>query len=214
MGYFFKIQEKYLENHYNRHYEKIGSEVRDITDEIPFEIPNSWSWVRLENITTYIQRGKSPQYTDIKEIPVISQKCVTKEGFNISPAKFIKSQSLNTYSNERFLINGDLLWNSTGTGTVGRVVIYSKDNNPYNIAVTDSHVTVVRPLLICNQYLHYYLTSPLVQDGIEDICDGSTNQKELSLTTVKKYLIALPPINEQQRIVQKLSKVLKIICSL
>lgn len=198
----------------NRHYEKNGSEVRDITDEIPFDIPNSWQWVRLDNITTYIQRGKSPQYTDIKEIPVISQKCVTKDGFNISPAKFINPQNLNTYSNERFLKNDDLLWNSTGTGTVGRVAIYNKDNNPYNIAVADSHVTVIRPLLISNQYVYYYLTSPLVQEGIEDICDGSTNQKELSLTTVKRYLIPLPPIQEQNRIVKKIANLLGIIVDL
>ena len=170
--------------------------------------------MRLDNITTYIQRGKSPQYTDIKEIPVISQKCVTKDGFNISPAKFINPQNLNTYSNERFLKNDDLLWNSTGTGTVGRVAIYNKDNNPYNIAVADSHVTVIRPLLISNQYVYYYLTSPLVQEGIEDICDGSTNQKELSLTTVKRYLIPLPPIQEQNRIVKKIANLLGIIVDL
>ena len=200
-------------NHYT-YFEQIGSEIKDITAEIPFDIPDSWEWVRLEYTTTYIQRGKSPQYTDIKEIPVISQKCVTKDGFNISPAKFINPQSLNTYSNERFLKNGDLLWNSTGTGTVGRVAIYNKDNNPYNIAVADSHVTVVRPLLISNQYVYYYLTSPLVQEGIEDICDGSTNQKELSLTTVKRYLIPLPPIQEQNRIVKKIENLLGIIVGL
>ena len=199
---------------YNRHYEKIGTETKDITHEIPFQIPSNWKWVRFEDTTTYIQRGKSPKYTDIKEIPVISQKCVTKDGFNISPAKFINPQSLNTYSNERFLKNGDLLWNSTGTGTVGRVAIYNKDNNPYNIAVADSHVTVVRTLLISNQYVYYYLISPLVQEGIEDICDGSTNQKELSLTTVKRYLIPLPPIQEQNRIVKKIANLLGIIIGL
>ena len=195
----------------NRHYEQIGSEVRDITDEIPFEIPNNWEWVRLDEITSYIQRGKSPQYSDIKVIPVISQKCVTKEGLKISPAKFINPHSLDTYSKERFLTNGDLLWNSTGTGTVGRVAIYYASDNSYKIAVTDSHVTVVRPILIIPEYLCYYLTSPAVQDSIEDICDGSTNQKELSLTTVKKYLITLPPLQEQYRIIKRLTEIMKVI---
>ena len=49
----------------NRHYEKIGSEVRDITDEIPFDIPNSWSWVRLSSIGNIISGG-TPR-TEVKE---------------------------------------------------------------------------------------------------------------------------------------------------
>ena len=104
-----------------------------------------------------------------------------------------------------------MLWNSTGTGTVGRVAIYYASDNSYKIAVTDSHVTVVRPILIIPEYLYYYLISPAVQDGIEDICDGSTNQKELSLTTVKKYLVPLPPLKEQHRIIKRLTELMKVI---
>jgi len=209
------ISKKFKKNmplaHYNRHYEKIGTEIKDITDEIPFEIPNSWMWARLKDIAQYIQRGKSPKYSEIMKIPVISQKCNKWENFDIKVAKFIQEDSLSSYSEERLLMDGDILWNSTGTGTVGRLSIYYEKLNPYKIAVADSHVTVVRFHYIDSQYIYYYLSSPQVQMGIEDICDGSTNQKELSLNTIKEYLIPLPPFNEQKRIIERVKQLYSVI---
>ena len=190
----------------NNYYEKIGKDIRNITDEIPFEIPDSWAWVRLGNICSYIQRGKSPKYSETRKIPVISQKCIQWSGFSIVPAKFITEESLKSYTTDRFLQDQDLLWNSTGIGTVGRVTVYYQAQNPYQIAVADSHVTVLRPLKISSQYLYLFLSSPEVQDIIEQVCDGSTKQKELALSTVKQYLISLPPLEEQKRIVKKIEE--------
>ena len=163
-------------------------------------------WVRLGNICSYIQRGKSPKYSETRKIPVISQKCIQWSGFSIVPAKFITEESLKSYTTDRFLQDQDLLWNSTGIGTVGRVTVYYQAQNPYQIAVADSHVTVLRPLKISSQYLYLFLSSPEVQDIIEEVCDGSTKQKELALSTVKQYLISLPPLEEQKRIVKKIEE--------
>ena len=199
----------------NKYYENRNGKNVCIDDEVPFIIPNSWAWVRLDDICLYIQRGKSPKYSPIKKVPVIAQKCNQWSGFQIEKAQFIEPSSLSTYGEERLLQDADLMWNSTGLGTLGRMAIYCEKLNPYGIAVADSHVTVIRPFAgrILSQYLFAYFTSNTVQSVIEDKSDGTTKQKELSTTTVKNYLVPLPPYSEQQRIVSKIDEALASIMS-
>ena len=197
----------------NKYYENDGKNVVCIDDEIPFEIPSSWQWVRLEHICSYIQRGKSPKYSPIKQYPVVAQKCNQWTGFTIEKAQFIDPTTIESYTQERFLEDGDLMWNSTGLGTLGRMAIYWEKLNPYKVAVADSHVTVIRPLKSCviPQYLYSYFSSYTVQSVIEDKADGSTKQKELATNTVKRYLVPFPPLAEQMRIVEKIKEVTSIM---
>ena len=199
----------------NTPYEKIGDEVRSLADEVPFDIPNSWEWVRLIDVCEYIQRGKSPKYSPIKKYPVVAQKCNQWSGFSIEKAQFIEPDSLSSYGPERLLQDNDLMWNSTGLGTLGRMAIYKTAANPYELAVADSHVTVIRPLkqFVLPEYLYYYFANPSVQSVIEDQADGTTKQKELATATIKAYLTPIPPLNEQRRILTKLSEVLPVVKS-
>ena len=193
----------------NKYFEKKGTETVCIDEEIPFEIPNTWVWVRLEDLCEYIQRGKSPKYSPIKKYPVIAQKCNQWSGFSIDKAQFIVPETISSYGEERKLQDRDLLWNSTGLGTLGRMAIYYTKLNPYELAVADSHVTVIRAFkqFVCPEYLYAYFTSYTVQSVIEDKSDGSTKQKELATNTVKAYLVPLPPYEEQQRIVRRIEEV-------
>ena len=199
----------------NLPYEKVGDEVRSLADEVPFDIPDSWEWVRLIDVCEYIQRGKSPKYSPIKKYPVIAQKCNQWSGFSIEKAQFIEPDSLSSYGPERLLQDNDLMWNSTGFGTLGRMAIYKTVANPYELAVADSHVTIIRPLkqFVLPEYLYYYFANPTVQSVIEDQADGTTKQKELATSTIKAYLTPIPPLNEQRRILTKLSEVLPVVKS-
>lgn len=177
-------------------------------EEVPCEIPESWEWVRLNDITSYIQRGKSPKYSNIPIYPVIAQKCNQWSGFSIDLARFIDPETVHSYQKERLLRDGDLMWNSTGLGTLGRLAIYHENKNPYGWAVADSHVTVIRVLsgVINCHFIYNFLSSPIVQSVIEEKASGSTKQKELLTKTIKEYLIPLPPLLEQSRIVDKIEQ--------
>lgn len=197
----------------NKYWEKSEDGAVCIDEEIPFEIPSNWAWVRLDDICSFIHRGKSPKYSPIKKYPVVAQKCNQWAGFSIEKAKFIEPQNITSYNSEYFLQDRDLMWNSTGLGTLGRMAIYYTLLNPYELAVADSHVTVIRPYktYIVSEYLYYYFASNTVQSVIEDKSDGSTKQKELATKTVKSYLVPLPPFAEQLRIVQKIKSVTSIM---
>ena len=199
----------------NSYYEKIlaTGEVKCIDEEVPFEIPTSWSWARLLNVSIYIQRGKSPKYSPIKKYPVVAQKCNQWAGFSIDKAQFIEPESLSKYAIERILQDEDLMWNSTGLGTLGRMAVYYAKLNPYELAVADSHVTVIRLFkpFVSPLFFYFYFVSPTVQSVIEDKSDGSTKQKELSTTTVCNYLVPIPPRNEQTRIISKVTSLLPVI---
>ena len=197
----------------NKYWEKSEDGAICIDEEIPFEIPSNWAWVRLDDICSFIHRGKSPKYSPIKKYPVVAQKCNQWTGFSIEKAKFIEPKSITSYNSEYFLQDRDLMWNSTGLGTLGRMAIYYTLLNPYELAVADSHVTVIRPYktYIVSEYLYYYFASNTVQSVIEDKSDGSTKQKELATKTVKSYLVPLPPFAEQLRIVQKIKSVTSIM---
>ena len=209
------VTSKIFKGEDNKYYEKTDNATRIIDDEIPFIIPSTWAWCRLDNVCMYIHRGKSPKYSEIKKVPVVAQKCNQWSGFSIEKAQFIDPATIKTYSSENFLQDNDLLWNSTGLGTLGRMAIYNTEKNPYGIAVADSHVTVIRLMsdYVNPKYLYYYFSSPTVQNVIEDKSDGSTKQKELSTKTICAYIVPLPPKAEQDRIVIKIEEALASIMS-
>lgn len=176
-------------------------------EEKPYALPQGWVWVRLGEISSYIQRGKGPSYVDSSTHRVISQKCVRWYGLDLEPARYIDPESLEKYEAIRFLQGGDLLWNSTGTGTIGRACLVSHNLNGAEL-VADSHVTIVRALRVNNQFLWRWVQSPWVQAGIESSASGTTNQIELNTSTVVNHLIPLPPLAEQNHIVDKIDELM------
>ena len=192
--------------------EQIGKEIRDISDEIPFEIPESWEWCRLSDLAIKeIKRGKSPVYADSGSVLVFAQKCNVKTGrINITLAKYLSDSVISKYPQEEYMQDRDIIVNSTGTGTLGRIGLYSDRDNPNNLPlVPDSHVTIVRVCKSISQYIYYILK--WYQPYLEESGEGSTKQKELKADRIKELFIPIPPLAEQHRIVAKIEELLPYI---
>lgn len=190
---------------------KKGKKLPAITDEEkPFDIPNNWEWVKLGNIVDYVQRGKSPKYDkESNSYPIISQKCVQWDGVHLEFAKHLKEDFWKELPSYRFVTKGDLLLNSTGTGTVGRII---KVTESFDKIPVDSHVTIIRlNKNVCNSYILYFLMSPIIQNNLDDYLTGTTKQKEFGLASIQNIVISIPPLEEQKRIVAKIEKLMPLV---
>lgn len=129
---------------------------------------------KLSELTTFLQRGISPKYEEFG-IPVINQKCIRNGQLKRESVKFHSKQK--NISPEKYLVENDILVNSTGVGTLGRVARVGE--TPGEV-VADSHVTIVRPNpeLVDPVFLFYALR--LSEPTIVSMASGSTGQTELS----------------------------------
>ena len=198
----------------NLPYEKIGkNEPVCIADEVPFEIPESWEWVKLKDIIIKeVKRGKSPTYANSGNVLVFAQKCNTKAGnIDLSLAKHLDLKVFTKYPDEEYMQNNDIVVNSTGNGTLGRIGVFrGSDRINDCIIVPDSHVTTIRVnAALISDYIYYALT--YYQPYLEKNCSGSTNQTELKPAVIANLFIPVPPYAEQSRIVKKLSEVLPLV---
>ena len=203
--------ESYIFRRDNSHYEKIGKEERCIDDEIPFDIPDSWEWTRLGTITE-ILRGKGPKYADNTDFRILNQKCVRWGNIDTSFCKTVDKQWFESISKECLTTQKDILINSTGEGTIGRSSAVTSDaiNMPY-----DSHVLLIRPYKCLNKYIEIFINGIEGQAQINRSKGAkTTKQTELGVDKTKNLLIPLPPLNEQQRIVDKVNQLLPRISKL
>ena len=174
------------------------------------KIPENWRVCKLVDICSFLSRGKSPKYSDDdKTYPVFAQKCNLKDGgISIEQARFLDPSTINKWNDVYKIQTGDILVNSTGTGTVGRTRLFNTNClGNYPFVVPDSHVSVVRVLKsICPQYIFAFISSNSIQQYMEENLAGSTNQKELYIGVLENMQIFLPPLIEQYRIVAKIEE--------
>lgn len=187
----------------------VASEIEE--NEIPFEVPESWYWCHLGEICNEIKRGKSPKYVDRSDYLAFAQKCNVKTGgIDLGLALYLDEKTIDRYSKEDNLMQGDVVINSTGGGTMGRVGYYeTKVPDGIKGVYPDSHVTVIRSVGKINQrYLYYVLKHN--QPILEDCGTGSTNQTELKPGILASFVIPLPPLEEQEEIVKKVEELLPL----
>ena len=188
----------------NRHYANV-----------PFDLPKTWQLTKLKDLCVFLSRGKSPKYSETdKTYPVFAQKCNLKDGgISLEQARFLDPTTVSKWKDVYKLQDGDILINSTGTGTVCRTRLFkTRYLNNYPFVVPDSHVSVIRlHKLISPEYAYIVLSSNVSQSYMMDNLAGSTNQKELYISVLENLIFPVPPIEEQRRIVYIVKKISEYI---
>jgi len=169
---------------------------------LPLEvsIPNEAGWPKktLDELCSMISRGTAPVYVEGSSVLAIGQRCVTTSRF---VPEFARPHADRAMRNVLRPESGDVLLNSTGTGTIGRSVVFDHDG----AFIVDGHVTVLRPRAEAadGRWLNAVLRTSWGQSHLERFCyAGSTNQLELSRKPVKASVLPVPTVQEQQGIAQ------------
>ncbi len=159
----------------------------------------NWKRYKLGEITNYINRGVTPSYSEDGVI-VINQKCIRDGKVSYEQSRFTNPEK-KKITKEKYLHSFDILINSTGQGTLGRVGQVKEITQPTTV---DSHVTIVRAIPSVNaQYLGFVLKSK--QALIENLAEGTTGQTELSRYKVADIELQLPDLPTQTAIAEILS---------
>jgi len=164
--------------------------------------------IKLENIASLIKRGKSAKYGNSGIQIIKSGQARGFKEFDFSKKHFVIE---NFVLDERKLEKGDILINSTGVGTAGRVTLFELEG----IFVVDSHITIVR--LNQELALPIFVLYSLIKIGfknIEAMAEGQSGQIELSIKTIQNIKITLPSLHEQEKIVAEIEKIEKKIADL
>lgn len=174
-------------------------------DEIPFEIPENWKWVRLGELCEKIGSGSTPTggKSVYKEsgIKFLRSQNVYNDGLRMEGIAFISEKQNKQGS---IVKPRDILLNITG-GSIGRCALVPDD---FDIANINQHVIIIRNLVIESRFfLHNILISPYVQSMIMSVQVG-VSREGLSAEKLKNFLIPLPPLAEQKRIVAKIEELL------
>lgn len=167
------------------------------------KIPREWKVVKLKAISTFAKRGKTPKYGK-SELLIIKTAHNYPDGIRFEEAPHASEEFLANLPKEFYLKPGDILINSTGTGSVGRVGFFEYYHKPCTV---DGHITILRinQKLGVPKYVFYYLSSPNGQSALLSKASGSTHQVELYVNEILDLALPLPSFDEQQRIAEILS---------
>ena len=175
-------------------------------ENVPFEVPSSWVWCRLEDIVCELKYGTSEKSSSVGKIAVLRMGNITNVG-TIDYSNLVYSsndEDIEQYSLEK----DDLLFNRTNSSEwVGKTAIY-KEEQP---AIYAGYLIRIRPLLISSDYLNTVMNSGYYRDWCYDVKTDAVNQSNINAQKLSQLMIPIPPLKEQERIVVEVAKWISLI---
>jgi type I restriction enzyme S subunit len=146
------------------------------------------SWSKVSDLVSFSTKGITPKYVETSSVIVINQKCIRNNRIDYSFAQYADETKIS--SDSKFIKEGDILINSTGTGTAGRCAIVSKIPEGYKL-ITDSHIMLLR----CRSFeeakcLNYALFA--FEKKLMSFMTGSSGQSELDKVVLFNLKVQIP----------------------
>ena len=191
----------------NSYYEKIlaTGEVKCIDEEVPFEIPQGWEWCRVNDLMKNITDGthRSPTNTDNGEYMYITAKNIKEDGISLANISFVSKDVHDEIYSRCNPEYGDLLYIKDGATT--GIVTINNIKKPFSLL---SSVALLKPTSKINaNYILYFLRTPLNVESVRNSMKGCAITR-ITLRQIEKWLVPVPPLEEQQRIVDLINELL------
>ena len=168
-------------------------------------VKEGWEIKKLGKVCSLVKRGIAPKYMEVGGVRVVNQKCIRDHSINFERARRNDSSKKNV-PEERLIQIGDVLVNSTGTGTLGRVA--QVRTTPSEVTTVDTHVTIVRPIAgkFINDFFGYMLI--VIENELKEAGEGCGGQIELGRKVLEESFEVSYPLDlaQQEEIVEVLDK--------
>ena len=174
-----------------------------VTDEeIPFDIPNSWCWVRLGEVCILMQYGTSKKSQLQGKVPVLRMGNLQHGKIDYSDLVYSSNEGdIKAYN----LDFNDILFNRTNSADlVGKTSIYKEERK----AIFAGYLIRLKTVSINNDFLNMVMQSPYYKEFCYSVMGRGVSQANISAEKLKIFLLPLPPLAEQERIVEKLDALL------
>ena len=186
----------------NGHYEKIGGQIVDISEDIPFDIPDSWQWVRVKNLVRLNPKNEAEDNVNAAFIPMEKISASYSSNFTYDTVRWKTIKKGYTH-----VADGDVAFAKiTPCFQNRKSAIFENLPNGIGAGTTELKVLRIYGETLNRLYLLYFLESPQFIE--EATFKGTANQKRIVNGYIENKLFPLPPYKEQQRIVQKINDLL------
>ena len=185
----------------NKYYEKIGKKCVDITEEIPFDLPDSWSWARGKSVFMPMESTKPSS-----DFVYIDVDAVNNRLNIIDKPKKVRIENAPSRATRK-LHKNDLLFSMVRPYLKNIALV----DDIYKDAIASTGFYVITPSLgYYPMFLYYFMLSNYVVDGLNSFMKGD-NSPSINNCHIENYLYPLPPIEEQQRIVEKIEQLMQLL---
>ena len=191
----------------NCYYEKVGNNEPVLLENLPFDIPDSWAWCRLEQAVKINPRNNIDDDLNVSFIEMKSLQDGFNNCFIYETRKWATVKSGFTH----FQDNDVAFAKITPCFQNRKSVVFINLQNGYGAGTTELHILRAYAGTIIPDYLLWYVKSPYFIEWGKQHFSGTAGQQRFGTEEFKKTLIPIPPLEEQKQIVNKIHQILNSI---